>query len=58
MYVERYIVKGPSVATSSTNFMLSVYNASNSKLTIVTFDENVAQADNHSKKRSGQKLFL
>ena len=40
----------PLVATNSTIVMLSVYNTNNSKLTIVTFDENVAQADNHRKK--------
>ena len=57
VYVERNIVNRPSVATNSTICMLSIYNATNSKLTVVTFDENAAQTDNHSKKRSSQNLF-
>ena len=42
VYVERHIVNGSSVATKSIIFMLLVYNATNSKVTIITFDENVA----------------
>ena len=48
----------PSVATNSIIFLLSVYNETNSKLTTVTFDENVAQADNHSKKKEAVRNCL